>query len=415
MSARGLLAISWDMPPLSGPRAVQVSRTLKHLVPLGWESWVVCFGARSRRYNQDEDLAIRLRAARGVTLMHVPSLEEHVFFRALWRVVPPLKLLPDEKWVWIRAAARTARRLAAERRFDALVSFAQPWSDHLVGRLVHRATGLPWIAHFSDPWTDSPYLRGSAWQHRIWRRMEGDVVREADALVFVTQQTADRVMRKYPDDLRRKVHVVPHGFDPSDERVNGGGGAAGNRPLTLVYTGRFYDGIRTPEALLHALALLAQRRPLVHDLRVTFVGTALPAHRQLARRLGLVDVVEFTGRLSSAESTRRAAAADVLLLIDAPADDSLFLPSKLVDYLPLRKPILALTPSHGAAADLVRGLGYAVVPPDDQPAIALAIESLIVTHQSGRLSMSPCHVDASQAYDIRHTAQQFADILARRA
>jgi len=31
-----LLAICWDMPPLSGPRAVQVSRTVKHLVPLGW-------------------------------------------------------------------------------------------------------------------------------------------------------------------------------------------------------------------------------------------------------------------------------------------------------------------------------------------------------------------------------------------
>ena len=28
---RRLLAISWDMPPLSGPRAVQVSRLLKQL------------------------------------------------------------------------------------------------------------------------------------------------------------------------------------------------------------------------------------------------------------------------------------------------------------------------------------------------------------------------------------------------
>ena len=42
-----------------------------------------------------------------------------------------------------------------------------------------------------------------------------------------------------------------------------------------------------------------------------------------------------------AESARRAAAADVLLVIDAPADESLFLPSKLIDYLPAGKPILA--------------------------------------------------------------------------
>ena len=110
--SRRLLAISWDMPPLSGPRAVQVSRTLKHLVPIGWESSVVCFGPRSRRYNQDRELASRLQAPDGVTLVPVPSLEERLLFRALWRVLPPLKLLPDEKWVWIGAASRAARRLA---------------------------------------------------------------------------------------------------------------------------------------------------------------------------------------------------------------------------------------------------------------------------------------------------------------
>lgn len=410
---RRLLAISWDMPPLSGPRAVQVSRTLKHLVPLGWESSVVCFGARSQRYNEDHDLAASLGAPSGVTLVHVPSLEERLFFRTLWRVLPPAKLLPDEKWVWIRAAARAARRLAAERRFDALVSFAQPWSDHLVGRLVHRATGLPWIAHFSDPWTDSPYLRGSAWQHRIWRRMEENVVRDADALIFVTQQTADRVMRKYPARLLEKVHVLPHGFDPSDEPLKTRPAAAGGGALTIVYTGRFYDGIRTPDGLLHALARLAQTRRLAGEIRVTLVGDAIPAHRRLASRLGLDDVVEFTGRVSSAESTRRAAAADVLLLIDAPADDSLFLPSKLVDYLPLGKPILALTPSQGAAADLVRSLGYGVVPPDDPSAIAEVVESLLVRHQHGGVGLSATHLAASQVYDIRRTAQQFADILAR--
>jgi hypothetical protein len=111
-----------------------------------------------------------------------------------WRLLPPLKLLPDEKWVWIGAASRAALRLAAERRFDVLVSFAQPWSDHLVGLRVQRATGLPWVAHFSDPWIDSPYLRGRRWQRRIWERMEADVVRHADALVFVNEQTAERVM-----------------------------------------------------------------------------------------------------------------------------------------------------------------------------------------------------------------------------
>jgi glycosyltransferase involved in cell wall biosynthesis len=265
------------------------------------------------------------------------------------------------------------------------------------------------VAHFSDPWTDSPYLRGREWQWRIWRRMEAEVVREADALVFVTAQTADRVMRKYPASWRQKSHVVAHGFD---------GGAVWHPPtrradarLHLVYTGRFYDGIRTPESLLRALATLACRRSLENELRLTLVGTPLGSQQRLARGLQLDHVVEFTGRLSFAESARIAAGADVLLLIDAPSDESLFLPSKLVDYLPMRKPILALTPVNGASADLMRSLGYPVVPPDDEPAIVEAIESLIVAKGQGRLGVSARHADVAQEYDIRRTTEAFAAIL----
>jgi glycosyltransferase involved in cell wall biosynthesis len=387
-----------------------VSRTLKQIVPLGWESWVVCFGPRSSRYNQDPALASRLRAPAGVTLVPVPSLEERLLFRTLWRVVPPLKLLPDEKWVWIGAAARAAQRLAAERRFDVLVSFAQPFSDHLVGLRVRRATGLPWVAHFSDPWTDSPYLRGARWQQRLWKRLEADVVRGADALVFVNAQTAERVMQKYPDEWRRKAHVIPHGFDRSDPVA---APAARDERLTIVHAGRFYDGARTPESLLRALAALAARRPLARELRIVFVGTPVPLHRRLATALGLDPVVEFTGRLPFAESARWAAAADVLLLIDAPADENLFLPSKLIDYLPAGKPILALTPFSGASADVIRALGYPITPPDDERAIAEAIDAMLSSYREGLLSATPQHEEVARQYDIRRTTAAFAEILAQ--
>ncbi|HJZ78050.1 MAG TPA: glycosyltransferase [Vicinamibacterales bacterium] len=407
MSGR-ILAICWDMPPLSGPRAVQVSRTLKHLVPLGWESSVICFSPRSGRYNQDDDLAQRLRMPVGVRLVRVRSPEERFVFRALWRIVPPAKLLPDEKWVWIPAATRAGRRVVDEQQVDRIVSFAQPWSDHLIGRRLRRETGLPWIAHFSDPWIDSPYLHGRRWQQRIWRRMEACVVRDADALVFVNSQTADRVMRKYPDAWRHKVSVVPHGFDCDDLRAAAPAPRDGR--LTIVYTGRFYDRMRTPEPLLHALASVRARRQLDEVLRFVFVGTDVRAHRRLAAALGLSAVVDFTGRLSFAASAAWVAAADVLLLIDAPADESLFLPSKLVDYLPAAKPILALTPARGASADLVRQLGYPVVAPDDVPAIAAAIERLL---DQRPVSASPSHAQIAAQYDIRCTAAAFADILAR--
>ena len=408
---RRLLAISWDMPPMSGPRAVQVSRMLNHLVPLGWESTVVCFEPRSRRYQQDPDLARRLGAPAGVTREPVASLEERWLFRALWRLIPPVKLLPDEKWVWIRPAVRAALRLTGHQRFDAMASFAQPWSDHLIGLRVHRATGLPWIAHFSDPWTDSPYLRGRAWQRRLWRRMEEGVLRHATAIVFVNTRTAERVMSKYPAEWRARTFVIAHGFDPAEQKAPAPASADG--PLRLVYTGRFYEGIRTPEPLLRAIATLAARGPIAGRLQVIFAGTLVPSYQRLAAKLGLDGIATFTGRVPFAESARLAASADVLLVIDAPADENLFLPSKLADYIALAKPILGLTPARGATADVLRALGQPIAPPDDEAAIAAALEVLLDQKKQGRLVVSASHATAAATYDVRVTARQFADILQR--
>ena len=68
----------------------------------------------------------------------VRSPEEWLFFRALWRVLPLLKHLPDEKRVWVPSAIAEGRRALSDEPADVIVSFGQPWSDHLVGLALHQ-------------------------------------------------------------------------------------------------------------------------------------------------------------------------------------------------------------------------------------------------------------------------------------
>jgi glycosyltransferase involved in cell wall biosynthesis len=405
-----LLAVSWEMPPLSGPRAVQVTRSLCQLATLGWHARVVCFGARSARYQQDYQVSPEAESGGAVRLIRVPSPEEWLAVRALWRVCPPLKHLPDEKRVWIGRALTASRRALAEQPADLLVSFAQPWSDHLIGLRLRRETGLPWVAHFSDPWSDNPYALGAAWQKRIWRRMERDVVAEATRIVFVNEQTADRVMAKYPHAWRTRARVVPQGFDsrvvPRVARPRGEG------PLRIVYTGRFYDGVRTPQTLLAALLLLKQQTPLAGRISVECVGGSMESYERRSAQLGLARVVTFSGRHSPDAALAVAATADLLLVIDAPSvGPNLFLPSKLIDYLPLGIPILGLTPAEGATAELLRRLGYQTVNPSDPVAIADTLMRVIGEHEAGTLSAPASHAAVSRAYDIRETTRALHDVL----
>jgi len=408
---RRLLAVSFEMPPLVGPRSVQVSRTLSRLAELGWTSTVVCAAPKPDGPLLRDAAGFPELPVAGVELERVPSAEEGVACRAIFRLLPPLARLPDRKRIWVGPAIRAAIRRASRDRFHALLSFAQPWSDHLIGLALHRRLGVPWVAHFSDPWTDSPYERGPRWLRRRWRHMEADVIRGADAIVFVNAHAADTVMRKYPDAWRRKVHVVPHGFD---RQVLAGLTLESDRHrrLRLVYTGRFYDGVRTPVALFEALGRLNARRPLDHELEVRMVGPHVAPYGPHVCALGLSSIVSLTGRRPYVESLREAAAADALLVIDAPSETpSLFLPSKLIDYLVLRKPIIGLTPLEGASADLLRRLQCPVVAPDDVEGIARVMEQSIEDWRQGRLRVFERFDDVAREYDVAHTTQALAEVL----
>ena len=406
-----LLAVSWEMPPMYGPRATQVSRLLGELGPLGWQMTAICLAPRpGGRHWFDGAIA----PPKGVELLRVPSPEEWMAVRVGWRLAPWLRDYPDSTRVWVSGATRTALGAAAPGAFTGLITFAQPWSDHLVGLRVHRATKLPWVAHFSDPWADSPYA--TARQRSIWRRMEEDVIREASAVVFVTEETVELTMAKYPDAWRQKVAVVPHGFDHLVKRAPPRSRDP-RRPMRLIHTGRFYSGVRTPIALLRALAELNQREPMAGSLEVTFVGPHTTEFERDAAALGVDSLVHFQGRVSPAEAATAAADADVLLVIDAPsaASDvpSVFLPSKLIDFLPFRKPILGITPHSGASERVLRRLGCPTVSPTDAAAIAAAIADLVRRWRDGTLDVAASFDDVAAEYDVRRTARLLHDVMIR--
>ena len=402
-----LLAISWEMPPLSGPRAVQVTRTLVALGELGWRSRVICFQPRSDRYQQDYTVSLEALSGGTAFRLPVPSPEEWFLFRALWRVLPPLKHVPDEKIVWLPSALAEARRALAEEPADVIVSFAQPWTDHLVALRLHQETGVPWVAHFSDPWTDSPYQPLAGWFADRRKRLEAEVIQHADATVFVNAFAQERVMKKYPEALRRRASVIPQGYAPATEVAVGSDG-----PLRIVYTGRFYEGVRTPLSLIAAVDALHRERPLTGRLAIEFVGSGMDAFARVADVSGLRDIVRFSGRRSPDEARASAAHGDVLLLIDAPSNGpSLFLPSKLIDYLPLRRPIFGITPVEGPSAELLRRFGYPVVAPDDEPGIKRVLAELIDLKASGRLAASANHDVVASPYSIADTSRQFDGLL----
>jgi glycosyltransferase involved in cell wall biosynthesis len=171
-----------------------------------------------------------------------------------------------------------------------------------------------------------------------------------------------------------------------------------------VYTGNFFAG-RTPDGLLDALDRLSSTTPLRGVIEVVFVGQMPPGYAARITRAGLDDVVSCRGTVPFLEGLREAGNADVLLVVDAPGDaGSVFLPSKLVDYMMFRKPILGLTPAGGTAAQLLERLGCPVVPPGDPARIAAALQRLIDERGTGRLDVPPAFDAVASEYSMETAA-----------
>jgi len=347
--------LSYVFPPDAAPRAVQVARLVRHsALP---DLHVVCAteGAGGERVHTVPwgPLARARRAVR-------------------WRTIRSRLLAPDAFRPWAADAARAAAAL----RPRVLVTFGQPMSDHLAGlRLRRRRADLRWIAHFSDPWSANPFRDEDAVARWTNRRLERAVLERADALVFTSAETVDLVLGGPLERLRHKAHVLPHCYEPGAYRAPAP--RAAGAPLVVRHLGAFY-GTRTPAALFAALARVGAERPdALADVRVELYGPmerpldTVPGHDRLPPGL-----VHWGGVVPHERSLELMADADLLVVLDAPAPLSVFLPSKLVDYVGARRPLLALTPP-GAAAALVARAGGWVAAPGDPAACAAALGSAL--------------------------------------
>ncbi|MGI9499418.1 MAG: glycosyltransferase [Geminicoccaceae bacterium] len=406
-----LTAVSWFMPPIVLPRSIQIARGLKTLHQRGWISDVVCAPTEAMNGTVvDRDFGALYD---GYFQRHAVEYREDVspssWLRRSMRWMQPPDDVDEDNW--IRRAGKVTLNLIQQSRPDVFVTFAQPWINHRVGLYIKECcSDLPWLVHFSDPWVDSIYLPDAGSEEektrrRVWREQEEAIVNAADAVVFVTRQTADLVMRKYPGDWRSKVHVVPHGFDrdtlpalPSQSADRG--------PLKLIHAGNIYAGKRDPQCLFQALQHLGGRDALAGRLEVAFYGNAPVETLAELKTAGLEGIVTFEGTVGYLESLRVAAAADALLLIDAAADVNVFLPSKTVDYLMLERPILGLTPENGATADVLGSTGHTVTPPGDVQALARHLAEWLGRYERGEPLMSG-PFGSSDQFDIRRTIENF--------
>ncbi|MBU1082993.1 glycosyltransferase family 4 protein [Patescibacteria group bacterium] len=366
-----VLFISYFFPPIYSVESTMALNTIKYLTQYGWEPLTVASN-HSREFGIDSSTIVAVSA--GLNITRADSTENFISRFLNW-----LGIVPDAMFGWRTGATAVARELLAQHKIEAIISRANPITSHLIALTIKRIhPELPWVVLFGDPWTQNPYVKYRwPWIKPYREKIERQILNTADTVIVTTELTKQLIISKY--GLAHKIHVLPNTYDPS-EFVHLKTRSGTSSPVVLTYAGNFY-GLRSPEPLLKALKILREQDVnIIEHLKIQFVGS-------LAKFINLIDqhqvgdLVKIIGQLPRARTLEVLAQSDGFISIDAgwPVP-SIFLPAKLMDYLALNKPILAITPD-GEVDQLIRATRTGLVAsPDDPVAIANALRR-IYQHQ----------------------------------
>ncbi|HWS87158.1 MAG TPA: glycosyltransferase [Pyrinomonadaceae bacterium] len=410
LAARELLAVSFHYPPAASPRAVQVARLLKHLKV---KTTLVCADYDDAKDRVDPTL-VRGAEAPLAHCLRVPfkrSAPRRLLTRVAYRLdLPLVDRSPDRFTSWRPGVLSAVERFlnGGGRRPDVLVTFGSPMSDHLIGLALKRRLGVPWVAHFSDPWLDNPFVPYDRLSRRVNRSLQNPVLGEADRLVFTSEETVELVASRQGRAVAEKSRVLGHAFEPAlfDETAT-----RDESRLVVRHLGALY-GPRSPAPLFEALRRLSASDPAaLAGVRFELVGTQ--GEGQLAAAgLGALPegLVVSRPSVEYLESLRLMRESDGLLVIDAPAELSVFLPSKLIDYVGAARPVCAITP-EGTAARVVRRLGGWVADPSDAAAIAETLKSFIAFLRGHKHAAAWGDAEARRGFEAPAVAEKFAGVL----
>jgi glycosyltransferase involved in cell wall biosynthesis len=347
---RSVLMVAFYIPPFKGSSGLQ--RTLRfaqYLPDFGWSPLLLA--PHERAYsNCASDFLAEIPAGVPVARAFALDAARHLAIRGAYL---PWLALPDRFNTWLLGAVPAGLSLIRKHRPKAIWTTYPVATAHLIGYVLHKLSGLPWVADFRDPmlyeaWPEDPLLRRAhGWVERL-------AARNAARLVCVTPSAVELYRARYGKAGAEKVVMIPNGYDEASftgiARAPGREGA----PRKLVHSGLLEPADRDPTAFFEALhGLKADRRISHEQLQVVLRGSGFDErYRAQVESLGLSDIVTLEPMVPYRQALQEMVDADGLLLFQGPTCNRQ-IPAKAYEYIRAGTPILSICDPAGDTAALL--------------------------------------------------------------
>lgn len=439
MSERNLLCICYDFVPKLSPTAIRASKLLNNLKQF-WQIQIITSGTNAEPTN---------------FIYYVKNSTPNYLLFWLHKLrlykISNLLLWPDETIFWILPAVFQARKLAKQQQFSSIVVFMMPYGTGIVGVLLKWWTGLPLLLNFDDSYTCTDMNSSfGTWIHykmSIW--LEDFYVKQADAVIYVSQRNLEAVKNRHSKEDYSKFHLVRYGAEPKDflKVVND---KKVDEIFRIIYIGamvgwfEFYPspkGYFAPKNILRwwnelgvyklvkldlrshspvfigkaVKQAIAQNPELQGKIKVEVYGSTYPKSVTdlVLESQEIADVVQVQGSVPHTEAIQLACQSDLLFLTLPDRPDGSpggRISAKTYEYLMTDKPILAAVPQGENWDYLHDKPGVWLVKPTDVSAMTKVVSELVAIKNSGKtLTFDRTELRPKLSYE--NLAREFNQVL----
>jgi glycosyltransferase involved in cell wall biosynthesis len=428
-----VLIVAYHFPPGGGAGVQRTLKFIKYLRLYDWEPIVVTVkkpSVPSYDYTLSDDLPDNILIVRTSSLEISYGHKQNAWQKMrsqskdgkaklgmgvlskIIKYVSYIIFTPDYQVGWVPFAVSASLKILKSYKIDAIFISVPPFSSLLIGIALRIITGKKWISDFRDEWLES-LVRSlnnhkRPFGHCVLRAIEQQSVRSAYLVTTVSRGIVQNFQKKYPN-LNKRFIYLPNGFDPEDFPSDKFETFSENGKFTLTYTGTLFS-VTTPKYFLLALEDLVSKFPeLLGNLSINIVGRITEDIMPFFNVPKLREIINIVGYTNHNQSILYLLKSHVLILIiDELPDAGNIVTGKIFEYLAAQKPILALIPQEGEAANIVRQTKSGIViPPRDVNKISNQILKLYKDYKTGNLCFQP-EISSIQQFNRKLLAKQLA-------